>query len=70
MLPKIAIIVFLVAIVAALFTGMVFMLKDRSNRRRTVQALSLRVGLQVALILFLILAAWMGWITPHSLSGK
>ena len=70
MFAKIAIVLFLLAIVTALFSGMWFMLKDKSDKRRTVTALSWRVGLQVALILFLILAAYMGWITPHSVSGK
>lgn len=65
-LPKIAIVLMLVAIVVALFSGMFFMLKDGSDKRRTVRALSWRVGLQVALIGFLVLAYFMGWIEPHS----
>ncbi len=69
-LAKTVIIAFLVAILIALFSGMAYMLKDRSDRRRTVRALTWRVGLQVALLGFLILAAVMGWITPHSVDGK
>ena len=69
MLPKIVIVVFLIAIVVALFSGLAFMLKDKSDKRRMVRALTWRVGLQLALILFLLLAMWMGWITPHSV-GK
>lgn len=70
MYAKIAIVLFLLAIVTALFSGMWFMLKDNSDKRRTVTALTWRVGLQVALILFLVLAACMGWITPHNVNGK
>jgi drug/metabolite transporter (DMT)-like permease len=66
-LPKIAVILMLLAIVAALFSGMYFLIKDGSDKRRTVRALSWRVGLQVALILFLVLAYFMGWIQPHNI---
>ena len=70
MFAKLAIGAFMVAILVALFLGMVFMLKDKSDRRRTVTALTWRVGLQVALVLFLVLAAYMGWITPHRVGGR
>ena len=66
---KIVVVVMLVAVVAALFSGMFFMLKDGSDKRRTVRALSWRVGLQAALLGFLVLAYFMGWIQPHNL-GK
>lgn len=68
MIPKLAIVVFLIAIVVALFSGMYYMLKDGSDKRRTVRALSWRVGLQVALIAFLALAYVMGWIEPHGVT--
>jgi len=64
-LPKIIVVLMLLAVVVALFSGMYFLLKDGSDKRRTVQALTWRVGLQVALILFLVLAYFMGWIQPH-----
>ena len=66
---KIVVVVMLLAVVTALFSGMFFMLKDGSDKRRTVRALSWRVGLQAALIGFLVLAYFMGWIEPHSV-GK
>jgi len=65
-LPKIVIVLVLVAILVALFSGLYFMLKDGSDRRRTVRALSWRVGLQVGLIGFLVVAYFMGWIQPHN----
>lgn len=65
MLPKLAVVLLLLAIVVALFSGMFFMLKDGSDKRRTVNALTWRVGLQLALIAFLVLAYFMGWIQPH-----
>ena len=63
MLPKLIVIALLLAIVVALFTGAFFMLRDRATNenRRTLKALKWRVGLQVALIAFLVLAYFMGW---------
>ncbi len=69
MLVKFMIVALLVAIVVALVFGGVFLVKDPSTSRRTVTALSWRVGLQVALILFLILAFFMGWLKPHDIGG-
>jgi hypothetical protein len=72
MLPKVLIVLFLAAILVALFSGVVFMVRDPSTtkNRRTLKALSWRVGLQVALIIFLIAAYFMGWIRPHSLMER
>lgn len=67
---KIAVVVLLLAIVVALFSGMFYLLKDGSDKRRTVRALTWRVGLQLALILFLALAYFMGWIEPHGLTHR
>jgi len=66
-LPKVALILMLLAIIVALFSGLFFMLKDGSDKRRTVRALTWRVGLQAGLLLFLALAYFMGWIQPHNL---
>jgi hypothetical protein len=43
----------LVLIVASLGSAVVFMMRDRSGSKRMVKALALRVGLSVALFLFL-----------------
>lgn len=69
MLLKIAIVALLIAIVVALVFGGVFLVKDPSTSRRTVKALSWRVGLQVALIVLLIVAFFMGWLKPHGVGG-
>ncbi|MDR3418428.1 MAG: twin transmembrane helix small protein [Nevskia sp.] len=67
MLVKIIIVAFLVAILASLFSGLYFLLKDpsTSNSRRTVRALTVRVALSITFALFLALAYFMGWIHPH-----
>lgn len=66
---KLLIIAFLIAIVISLLLGAVFLVKDPSTSRRTFRALSWRVGLQLALLLFLVLAFLMGWIRPHGVGG-
>jgi hypothetical protein len=65
MLIKVVIVGFLVAIVVSLMAGAFFLVKDPSTSKRTMNALTWRVGLQVALIVLLILAFFMGWLKPH-----
>ena len=69
MFTKLLIVLFLVAIVISLLAGGYFLVKDPSTKRRVFWALSWRVGLQVALILFLVLAFFMGWLKPHEVGG-
>ena len=59
------IVAFLIGIVAALLAGMVFLVKDDGSRQRTVGALTLRIGLSLALIAFLVAGYFLGWIQPH-----
>ena len=37
--------------------------------RGVVRALTWRIGLSIALFLFIMLAIWMGWTTPHGVRG-
>jgi hypothetical protein len=64
-LKTLLVIGFLVVIVWNLGAGLYYMLTDRGESKRTVNALTRRIGLSVALILIVMLAIWMGWITPH-----
>lgn len=57
----------LILIVWNLGQGLYYMLTDRGQSKRTVNALTRRIALSVALILFIILAIYMGWITPHGI---
>jgi hypothetical protein len=45
------------------------MLTDKGASKRTVNALTRRIALSVALILIVMLSIWMGWITPHGVGG-
>jgi succinate dehydrogenase/fumarate reductase cytochrome b subunit len=66
-LKTLLIIAFLVVILWNLGAGLYYMLVDKGTTKRTVNALTRRIALSVALILFVVLAIWMGWITPHGI---
>lgn len=56
---------FLILILWNLGAGLYYMLVDKGTTKRTVNALTKRIALSVALILLVALAIYMGWITPH-----
>lgn len=64
---RIIVIVALIAVVAALFTALVFLYRDRGHGNRVVAALAIRVLLSMSLIAFLVFSWWMGWIAPGGL---
>ena len=55
----------LILILWNLGAGLYYMLVDKGTTKRTVNSLTKRIGLSVALILFVVLAIYMGWIEPH-----
>ncbi|WP_240097285.1 twin transmembrane helix small protein [Thermomonas flagellata] len=59
----------LLLIVWNLGAGLYYMLVDKGTTRRTVNSLTRRIVLSVALILFVIIAIWRGWIVPHGVGG-
>jgi succinate dehydrogenase/fumarate reductase cytochrome b subunit len=64
-LKTLLIVGFLILIVWNLGAGLYYMLVDKGQTKRTVNALTRRIGLSIALILLVILAIAMGWIEPH-----
>jgi hypothetical protein len=69
-LKTLLIIGFLAVILWNLGAGLYYMLVDKGKTQRTVNALSWRIGLSVALILIVILSIYMGWIEPHGIGRK
>ena len=57
----------LLMIVASLGSAVFFMMHDRGNSTRMVKALAIRVGLSVALFLFLMLGYYFGLFPDHHL---
>jgi len=65
MLVKIIIVIALIAILIALTTGLIQLVRDKGNSTRVVKSLSIRIILSLALFAFLIFAFIMGWIQPQ-----
>ncbi len=61
---------FLALILWNLGAGLYYMLTDKGESKRTVNALTKRIALSVALILLLLLAIKMGWIVPHGVGSN
>ncbi|CEK11443.1 twin transmembrane helix small protein [Legionella hackeliae] len=67
MFTKAIILIVMLIILGALGSSLIFLVKDEGKTKRTVKALTWRIGLSLILFLFLFLAFSMGWIQPHSL---
>jgi len=67
MLIKSLTIAVFIAILASLFSGMVFMLRDKGQTTRTAKALTVRIALSVSLFGLLMLAVATGHIKPHGI---
>lgn len=65
MLTKIIVILFLLAIVGSLGSGLFFLMKDKGSSDRTVRALTVRISLSVVLFLLLMVAYATGLLQPH-----
>jgi hypothetical protein len=55
-----------VGILVSLGSALVFLMRDKGATNRTVNALTVRVGLSIALLLFIWFSYWMGWIEPRT----
>lgn len=51
-----------VGILVSLGSALVYLMRDKGGTNRTVNALTVRVGLSIALFLFVLFAHYMGWI--------
>jgi hypothetical protein len=62
---KILVIIILVTILVSLGSALVFLVKDGGKTKRTVNALTVRISLSLALFLFLMFGYYMGWFVPN-----
>jgi len=67
MLIKTLIIIALIAILVSLASGMLFLIRDNGKTERTAKALTVRIGLSVALFGLLMLGIFTGQIKPHGI---
>ncbi|WP_334119007.1 twin transmembrane helix small protein [Limnobacter sp.] len=49
-------------ILASLGSALFFLMKDKSKSSRTVNALTMRIGLSIVLFLLILFSWYMGWI--------
>jgi succinate dehydrogenase/fumarate reductase cytochrome b subunit len=66
-MQKLVIIAVFLAILYNLGAGLYYMMTDKGTTNRTVNALTKRIAISVALVLGVVFAAWMGWIEPHGI---
>ncbi len=66
---KALIIIILLMILASLAAGVIFLVKDNSDKNsiRLVTSLTVRISLSVLLFILLLFGYYMGWIQPHGL---
>lgn len=63
---RIIILLALSGILLSLGSALVYLVRDNGTTNRTVNALTVRVGISVALFLFILFSYWMGWIQPRT----
>ena len=67
MITKLFIIFVMIIIASSLASGLFFLVRDTGASKRTLKALSLRIGVSFALFVFLLIAFKLGLIHPHDL---
>lgn len=65
MFTKILIVFVLVLIVGSLAMALIAMVKDRGQSDRSVRALTIRIGMSIGLLIFIMLGYATGLISPH-----
>ena len=63
---RVLVVLLLLAIVGSLFSGLVFLYRDRGAGLRTVKALTVRIGLSIALFLLLLAGFRFGLIPGYT----
>ncbi|VFR27661.1 Probable transmembrane protein [plant metagenome] len=64
---RIVVILAFIGILGSLASALVYLMRDQGRSNRTVNALTVRIGLSVLLFLFVLFAHWMGWIQSTGL---
>ena len=59
---RIVVILIFVGILGSLASALFYLMRDKGSSSKTVNALTLRIGMSIVLFLFLLFSHWMGWI--------
>lgn len=66
---KIIVLVALAAVLVNLFIALFHLNRGGpGDSRKTLRSLAWRLGISIALFLFLVVAASLGWVTPHGIA--
>lgn len=57
----------MLTILFTLFRALYFLATDEKDSNKTLNSLSWRIGLSIALFGLILLGSYMGWIEPHGL---
>ncbi|HWT14800.1 MAG TPA: twin transmembrane helix small protein [Patescibacteria group bacterium] len=68
MWQKLFIVIVFIAIIYNLGAGLYYMITDKGSTNRTVDALTRRIAISVALFALVGVGIWMGWIAPHGIA--
>lgn len=68
MVFKLLVVALLLAILASLTSGLVFLIRDKGQSQRTVKSLTLRIVLSIALFVLLFIGFATGLIQPHGVT--
>jgi hypothetical protein len=68
LLFKIVVVLLLIIILGALTSGMFFLVRDKGATNRTVQSLTVRIVLSIALFILLFVGFATGLIKPHGIT--
>ncbi|GAA0845875.1 hypothetical protein GCM10009113_19680 [Marinobacter szutsaonensis] len=60
---KAVIVVLMLAVVASLFSGLFFLIRDGGKTNRVVNSLAVRVALSILLLVIILVALWQGSLT-------
>ena len=62
---KVVVVVVFIGILVSLASGLYYLVNDKGDSRRTLRALTFRIGLSIGLFAFLMVLVGMGIIKPH-----
>lgn len=66
---RIVVILAFVGIIGSLASALIYLMRDKGDSNRTVNALTVRIGLSIALFLFVLLANYLGWIQSTGIAA-
>ena len=66
---RIVVILIFIGILGSLASALFYLMRDKGASSKTVNALTIRIGMSVVLVLFLLFSYWMGWIEATGVRG-